>query len=75
MLTEYSLPRAIIFMEADNPDIGLMCFVGIGMDEVSTCEITAKEGKRFCNYSSLAANLAARHARQEGRVHRHVPLW
>jgi len=37
--------RAIIFMEADNPDIGLMCFVGIGMDEVSTCDITVKEGQ------------------------------
>lgn len=37
--------RAIIFIEADNPDIGLMCFVGIGMDEVSTCEITVKEGE------------------------------
>lgn len=37
--------RALIFMEADNPDIGLMCFVGIGMDEVSTCDITVKEGQ------------------------------
>ncbi|KAK4550731.1 hypothetical protein LTR36_000310 [Oleoguttula mirabilis] len=36
--------RAIIFIEADNPAIGLMAFVGIGMDEVSTCEITVKEG-------------------------------
>jgi len=32
-------------MEADNPDIGLMCFIGIGMDEVSTCDITVKEGE------------------------------
>lgn len=37
--------RAIIFIEADNPDIGLMAFVGIGMDEVSTCDITVKEGQ------------------------------
>ncbi|KAK5132239.1 hypothetical protein LTR08_009299 [Meristemomyces frigidus] len=37
--------RAIIFIEADNPAIGLMAFVGIGMDEVSTCEITVKEGQ------------------------------
>ncbi|KAG9873503.1 hypothetical protein KCV05_g22990, partial [Aureobasidium melanogenum] len=36
--------RAIIFIEADNPAIGLMAFIGIGMDEVSTCEITVKEG-------------------------------
>ena len=38
--------RAIIFIEADNPAIGLMVFVGIGMDEVSTCEITVKEGQK-----------------------------
>jgi phosphatidylserine decarboxylase len=37
--------RAIIVLEADNPKIGLMGFVGIGMDEVSTCEITVKEGQ------------------------------
>ncbi|KAI0124009.1 Phophatidylserine decarboxylase-domain-containing protein [Xylariales sp. AK1849] len=37
--------RAIIFIEADNPDIGLMAFIGVGMDEVSTCEITVKEGQ------------------------------
>ena len=33
--------RSIIFFEADNPAIGLMCFVAIGMSEVSTCEINA----------------------------------
>lgn len=38
--------RAIIFIEADNPAIGLMAFIGIGMDEVSTCDITVKEGQR-----------------------------
>jgi len=37
--------RAIIFIEADNPKIGLMAFIGVGMDEVSTCEITVKEGQ------------------------------
>ena len=38
--------RAIIFFEADNPAIGLIAFIGIGMDEVSTCEITVKEGQK-----------------------------
>ncbi|KAK3313266.1 Phophatidylserine decarboxylase-domain-containing protein [Apodospora peruviana] len=38
--------RAIIFIEADNPAIGVMAFIGVGMDEVSTCEITVKEGQR-----------------------------
>ena len=37
--------RAIIFIEADNPAIGLMAFIGVGMDEVSTCDITVKEGQ------------------------------
>ena len=35
--------RALIFIQATNPDIGLMCFMGVGMAEVSTCEITVKE--------------------------------
>ena len=37
--------RAIMFFEADNPAIGLMAFLGIGMCEVSTCEMTVKEGQ------------------------------
>jgi phosphatidylserine decarboxylase len=37
--------RAIIFIEADNPDIGLMCVLAVGMCEVSTCEITVYEGQ------------------------------
>jgi len=37
--------RAVIFFQADNPAIGLMAFLGIGMDEVSTCDITVKEGQ------------------------------
>lgn len=37
--------RALIYIKADNPDIGLVCFIGIGMAEVSTCEITVTEGK------------------------------
>ncbi|KIJ65510.1 hypothetical protein HYDPIDRAFT_88603 [Hydnomerulius pinastri MD-312] len=39
-----SSARALIFIEAKNPAIGLMCFVGVGMAEVSTCEVTVKEG-------------------------------
>jgi len=37
--------RAIIFFEADNKNLGLVCFMGIGMTEVSTCETTVKEGQ------------------------------
>ena len=36
--------RALIFMESNNPKIGLMCFVAVGMAEVSSCEITVKQG-------------------------------
>ena len=37
--------RAIIFIEADNPKIGLIAFLGVGMMEVSTCEIAVREGE------------------------------
>jgi phosphatidylserine decarboxylase len=36
--------RALIFIRADNPKIGLMCVVAVGMAEVSSCEITVKTG-------------------------------
>ncbi|KIJ60137.1 hypothetical protein HYDPIDRAFT_117603 [Hydnomerulius pinastri MD-312] len=39
--------RALIFIESDNPSIGLMCFVGVGLGEVSTCEIVVNEGDRL----------------------------
>ena len=38
--------RAVIFIEADNPYIGLMCFLAVGMIEVSSCEITINEGQK-----------------------------
>ncbi len=38
--------RAIVFIEADNPAIGLMCIMFVGMAEVSTCQITVYEGQR-----------------------------
>lgn len=37
--------RAVIFIEADNPKIGLICVMPIGMVEVSTCDVTVKEGQ------------------------------
>ena len=37
--------RALIFIEADNPEIGLMCVIPVGMAEVSSCEITVYEGQ------------------------------
>lgn len=37
--------RGLVFIEADNPEIGLMCVMFVGMAEVSTCEITVYEGQ------------------------------
>jgi len=45
--------RAMIFIEADNPAIGLMCVLPVGMAEVSTCEITVYEGQRVRKGSQL----------------------
>jgi len=36
--------RALIFIQADNPSIGLMCFMPVGMQEVPTCQICVKPG-------------------------------
>ena len=38
--------RAIVFIEADNPKIGMVAFIGVGMTEVSTCDITVKDGQK-----------------------------
>jgi phosphatidylserine decarboxylase len=35
----------MVFIEADNPAIGLMCFLPVGMAEVSTCEVTVYQGQ------------------------------
>ena len=40
--------RALIFIEADDPRIGLMCFLGVGMSEVSSCQILVYEGQHVC---------------------------
>ncbi|KAG2136630.1 phosphatidylserine decarboxylase-domain-containing protein [Suillus clintonianus] len=37
--------RALIFIECVDPRVGLMCFVGIGLGEVSTCEITVDKNE------------------------------
>ncbi|CAG8646624.1 16878_t:CDS:1 [Gigaspora margarita] len=37
--------RALIYINADNADIGLMCFIAIGMAEVSSCEVSVKVGQ------------------------------
>jgi phosphatidylserine decarboxylase len=39
--------RALIFIQADDASIGLLCVVAVGMAEVSGCEITVYEGQRL----------------------------
>ncbi|KAI0362174.1 hypothetical protein OH77DRAFT_1432835 [Trametes cingulata] len=36
--------RAIIYIESKNSDVGIVAFIAVGMAEVSTCEVTVKEG-------------------------------
>ncbi|GFF34193.1 phosphatidylserine decarboxylase proenzyme 3 [Aspergillus udagawae] len=45
--------RTIIFIEADNPTIGLMCFIAVGMDEISSCEVTVNEGDQVMKGDQL----------------------
>ena len=45
--------RALIFIEADHPGIGLMCFMAVGMAEVSTCDITVREGQTVAKGEQL----------------------
>ncbi|KZP09902.1 hypothetical protein FIBSPDRAFT_938295 [Athelia psychrophila] len=37
--------RQIMFIQADNPDIGLIFFISIGMTEISTCQATVYDGQ------------------------------
>lgn len=45
--------RAIIFIESDNPTIGLMCFIAVGMAEVSSCIITVFESQKVVKGDEL----------------------
>ncbi|KAG9123002.1 hypothetical protein FRC07_000367 [Ceratobasidium sp. 392] len=38
--------RGAIYIQADNPEIGLMVLLAVGMSEVSTCDITVSEGQK-----------------------------
>ena len=45
--------RALIFIEADDPVVGLMCFIAIGMAEVSSCLVGVKQGQRVSKGQEL----------------------
>jgi phosphatidylserine decarboxylase len=51
--------RAMVFVEADNPVIGLMCVLPVGMAEVSTCEITVYQGQHMKKATSSACSTSA----------------
>ncbi|KAG8698680.1 hypothetical protein FRC11_014224 [Ceratobasidium sp. 423] len=38
--------RAIIWIKSNSPELGLMGFIAVGMNEVSTCEVTVKPGDK-----------------------------
>jgi len=39
--------RMAIYIEADNPEIGLMCFLAVGMAEVSSTQALVEVGKHY----------------------------
>ncbi|HKD05727.1 MAG TPA: phosphatidylserine decarboxylase family protein [Bryobacteraceae bacterium] len=41
----HTATRALIFIDADEPGIGLMCLMPVGMAEVSSCVVTVNEGQ------------------------------
>lgn len=45
--------RAVVLIEADNPDIGLMAFVAVGMAEVSSCDVTVVPGQHVAKGEQL----------------------
>ena len=45
--------RAVILIRADNPAIGLMALLAVGMAEVSTCEITVSVGQKLAKRDEL----------------------
>jgi phosphatidylserine decarboxylase len=53
MAGEVTDQGCIVFLEADNPNIDVVYFIGIGMSKVSTCEITVKEGRNLRRGSKL----------------------
>ncbi|KIJ63755.1 hypothetical protein HYDPIDRAFT_91598, partial [Hydnomerulius pinastri MD-312] len=39
--------RAVILIECDNPNVGIVAFVGVGLAEVSTTKISVREGDKL----------------------------
>ncbi|KAJ6602679.1 phosphatidylserine decarboxylase-domain-containing protein [Mycena vulgaris] len=41
----HTAARQLMFIDADHADIGLICFISIGMTEISTCQATVYDGQ------------------------------
>lgn len=39
--------RQLMFIKSDNPAIGLMCFIAVGMTELSSCEVNVRDGQKI----------------------------
>jgi phosphatidylserine decarboxylase len=39
--------RLIFYIQSDNDAVGLMCFIALGMTEISSCEATTYEGQKI----------------------------
>jgi phosphatidylserine decarboxylase len=49
----HTAARGLVFIQADNPDIGLMAVLFVGMAEVSSCEFTVYEGQHVSKGDQL----------------------
>lgn len=45
--------RAVVLIQADDPRIGLMAFIPVGMAEVSTCDVTVSPGQHVSKGDEL----------------------
>jgi len=45
--------RVLIFIESNNAQIGLICFIAVGISEVSTCEVTVIENQAISKGDQL----------------------
>ncbi|CCO34959.1 phosphatidylserine decarboxylase [Rhizoctonia solani AG-1 IB] len=45
--------RALVWIKCDNPEIGLLGFLAVGMSEVSTCQVTVSKDQRVSKGDEL----------------------
>ena len=45
--------RAMIYIQADCDELGLLCFMAVGLTEVSSCEVSVREGQHVAKGQEL----------------------